>query len=221
MRHNTAGRKLGRTTASRLALFRNQIASLVSGERIVTTLPKAKELRPIAERDYPGRGAPARSRSSGGGRREPEQLRHTRRAPATGQHLRIVARTATGDGAEMAALVRRLRRGKGRQGATKASERRRARRRRTRRLAAEGAGASRRRREGATQHTQRRRPPRQGEVAAAPAKKAKPAKPDGGAAGRKGKTKGGDHLNPGRCRRSRRALASAAGLSFDQLRDSA
>ena len=50
MRHNTAGRKLGRTTASRLALFRNQIASLVSSERIVTTLPKAKELRPIAER---------------------------------------------------------------------------------------------------------------------------------------------------------------------------
>jgi len=50
MRHNVAGRKLGRTTSHRLALFRNQIASLLAEERIVTTLPKAKELRPIAER---------------------------------------------------------------------------------------------------------------------------------------------------------------------------
>lgn len=45
-----AGRKLGRTTAHRLAMFRNQLASLVMTERIVTTLPKAKELRPIAEK---------------------------------------------------------------------------------------------------------------------------------------------------------------------------
>jgi large subunit ribosomal protein L17 len=44
------GRKLGRTTAHRLALFRNQLQSLVDRERIVTTLPKAKELRPLAER---------------------------------------------------------------------------------------------------------------------------------------------------------------------------
>lgn len=50
MRHNTFGRKLGRTTSHRLAMFRNQLASLVESERIVTTLPKAKELRPIAER---------------------------------------------------------------------------------------------------------------------------------------------------------------------------
>lgn len=50
MRHNAFGRKLGRTTAHRLAMFRNQLASLVENERIVTTLPKAKELRPIAER---------------------------------------------------------------------------------------------------------------------------------------------------------------------------
>lgn len=50
MRHNMAGRKLGRTTAHRLAMFRNQLASLVMTERIVTTLPKAKELRPIAEK---------------------------------------------------------------------------------------------------------------------------------------------------------------------------
>lgn len=50
MRHNAFGRKLGRTTAHRLAMFRNQLASLMENERIVTTLPKAKELRPIAEK---------------------------------------------------------------------------------------------------------------------------------------------------------------------------
>jgi large subunit ribosomal protein L17 len=50
MRHNASGRKLGRTTAHRLALFRNQLASLVAQERIVTTVSKAKELRPLAER---------------------------------------------------------------------------------------------------------------------------------------------------------------------------
>ena len=50
MRHGMSNRKLGRTTSHRLAMFRNQIASLVLSERIVTTLPKAKELRPIAEK---------------------------------------------------------------------------------------------------------------------------------------------------------------------------
>jgi large subunit ribosomal protein L17 len=44
------GRKLGRTSSHREALFRNQLQSLVDKERIITTLPKAKELRPIAER---------------------------------------------------------------------------------------------------------------------------------------------------------------------------
>ncbi|MFL6193619.1 MAG: 50S ribosomal protein L17 [Thermoanaerobaculia bacterium] len=46
MRH----RKLGRVSSHREALFRNQLQSLVEKERIVTTLPKAKELRPIAEK---------------------------------------------------------------------------------------------------------------------------------------------------------------------------
>ena len=50
MRHNVHGRKLGRTTAHRTAMFRNQLASLVENEGIVTTLPKAKELRPLAEK---------------------------------------------------------------------------------------------------------------------------------------------------------------------------
>ena len=50
MRHNVHGRKLGRTSAHRKAMFRNQLASLVISERIKTTLPKAKELRPLAEK---------------------------------------------------------------------------------------------------------------------------------------------------------------------------
>ena len=50
MRHAVKGRKLGRTTSHREALFRNQLQSLVDKEKIVTTLPKAKELRPIAEK---------------------------------------------------------------------------------------------------------------------------------------------------------------------------
>ncbi len=50
MRHRVRGRKLGRTTAHRKALFRNQLTALFTHDRIVTTLPKAKELRPLAER---------------------------------------------------------------------------------------------------------------------------------------------------------------------------
>jgi large subunit ribosomal protein L17 len=50
MRHNVKGRKLGRTTEHRKAMFRNQICSLVLHGRIRTTLAKAKELRPIAEK---------------------------------------------------------------------------------------------------------------------------------------------------------------------------
>jgi large subunit ribosomal protein L17 len=50
MRHGYANRKLGRTAGHRSALFRNQLASLIASERIITTLPKAKELRPLAEK---------------------------------------------------------------------------------------------------------------------------------------------------------------------------
>ncbi|HYB54456.1 MAG TPA: 50S ribosomal protein L17 [Thermoanaerobaculia bacterium] len=50
MMHNRAGRKLRRTTAHRLAMFSNQLQSLMTHERIETTLTKAKELRPLAER---------------------------------------------------------------------------------------------------------------------------------------------------------------------------
>lgn len=50
MQHNRAGRKLGRTTAHRRSLFRNQLASLFTHERITTTVHKAKDLRPLAEK---------------------------------------------------------------------------------------------------------------------------------------------------------------------------
>ena len=50
MRHGKSHRKLGRTTAHRTAMFANMSASLIKHEQIVTTLPKAKELRPIVEK---------------------------------------------------------------------------------------------------------------------------------------------------------------------------
>src|SRR5215211_857134 len=50
MRHNVAHRKLGRVTEHRLAMLRNQAISLLRHERIETTIPKAKELRPFVGR---------------------------------------------------------------------------------------------------------------------------------------------------------------------------
>ena len=50
MRHRVAGRKLGRKTAHRIMMFRNLVTSFLDKERIRTTLPRAKEVRPIAER---------------------------------------------------------------------------------------------------------------------------------------------------------------------------
>jgi large subunit ribosomal protein L17 len=49
MRHNVAHRKLGRVTEHRIALLRNQATALLRHERIETTMPKAKELRPFVE----------------------------------------------------------------------------------------------------------------------------------------------------------------------------
>ena len=50
MRHRNQGRKLNVTTSHRIAMFANMAASLIKHEQIVTTLPKAKELRPIVEK---------------------------------------------------------------------------------------------------------------------------------------------------------------------------
>src|SRR5271165_5372368 len=50
MRHGVAGRKLGVTSSHRQAMFRNMATALLKHEQITTTLPKAKELRPVAEK---------------------------------------------------------------------------------------------------------------------------------------------------------------------------
>jgi large subunit ribosomal protein L17 len=50
MRHKMAHRKLNRTASHRKAMFANMASSLIEHEQIVTTLPKAKELRPIVEK---------------------------------------------------------------------------------------------------------------------------------------------------------------------------
>ncbi len=50
MRHGKAGRKLNRTASHRKAMFANMAASLIEHEQIVTTLPKAKELKPVVEK---------------------------------------------------------------------------------------------------------------------------------------------------------------------------
>jgi len=50
MKHKVAGRKLGRNPSHRKAMLRNIVTSLLEHERIVTTVPKAKEVRRIAEK---------------------------------------------------------------------------------------------------------------------------------------------------------------------------
>ena len=50
MRHKSGGRKLQRTSAHRIAMFRNMSASLIKHEQITTTVAKAKELRPYIEK---------------------------------------------------------------------------------------------------------------------------------------------------------------------------
>src|SRR6266513_3310922 len=50
MRHRVSHRKLGRVTEHRIAMLRNQAEALLRHERIETTIPKAKELRPFVER---------------------------------------------------------------------------------------------------------------------------------------------------------------------------
>jgi len=50
MRHGNAHRKLSRTPEHRKAMFANMAAALIKHEQIVTTLPKAKELRPVVEK---------------------------------------------------------------------------------------------------------------------------------------------------------------------------
>jgi large subunit ribosomal protein L17 len=50
MRHRKAGRRLGRNSSHQQAMLRNMVTSLLEHERLVTTAPKAKELRKLADR---------------------------------------------------------------------------------------------------------------------------------------------------------------------------
>ena len=50
MRHRNSGRKLGKTSSHRTAMFANMTAALIKHEQIKTTLPKAKDLRPVIEK---------------------------------------------------------------------------------------------------------------------------------------------------------------------------
>lgn len=50
MRHGNSGRRFARTSEHRKAMFANMAASLITHEQIVTTLPKAKDLRPVVEK---------------------------------------------------------------------------------------------------------------------------------------------------------------------------
>jgi large subunit ribosomal protein L17 len=50
MRHNVAGRRLGRTSGHRQALYRNLVTDLLKHEKLITTEAKAREVRPLAEK---------------------------------------------------------------------------------------------------------------------------------------------------------------------------
>jgi len=50
MRHGNSGRKLNKTSSHRRAMFGNMVASLIKHEQITTTLPKAKELKPLMDK---------------------------------------------------------------------------------------------------------------------------------------------------------------------------
>lgn len=112
MRHGMANRKLGRTSGHRAALFRNQLASLINRERIVTTLVKAKELRPLVEKLVTlGRDDSVHNRRQAARVVEPDALTKLfdtvapRFADRPGGYTRIVKLgPRRGDGAEMAIL---------------------------------------------------------------------------------------------------------------------
>ena len=89
MRHKVAHRKLGRKTEHRLSMLRNLCTSLMVEERLITTLPKAKELRPYAERVIT---LGKRALTAEG----PEQALHLRRQAAAYFHSGNANRTPDG-----------------------------------------------------------------------------------------------------------------------------
>ena len=113
MRHGNSGRKLNRTASHRKAMFANMAASLIEHEQIVTTLPKAKEIRPIVEKlvTLGKRGDLHARRQAIAAIRDEAQVRKlfdtiaTRYADRNGGYLRIMkAGFRHGDSAPMAVI---------------------------------------------------------------------------------------------------------------------
>jgi len=113
MRHGKSGRKLNRTASHRKAMFANMAASLIEHEQIVTTLPKAKEIRPIVEKlvTLGKRGDLHARRQAISAIRDETQVRKlfdtiaTRYADRNGGYLRIMkAGFRHGDSAPMAVI---------------------------------------------------------------------------------------------------------------------
>src|SRR5262249_60769148 len=114
MKHRVAGRKLGRTSAHRLAVLRNLSTDLFRHERIQTTLMKAKELRPFAERlitagkagDVHARRRVARHIHDGTVARKLVETLSTRFAERPGGYTRIIKLRPRRRGAPQMAIVR-------------------------------------------------------------------------------------------------------------------
>lgn len=113
MRHRVGQRKLQRPTEHRMAMLRNMVTSLLEHEKIRTTVPKAKEARPIAERmiTLAKRGGLANMRLAGRTIRSKDVLQKTfselkeRYASRPGGYTRLVRLGyRQGDNAEMALL---------------------------------------------------------------------------------------------------------------------
>jgi large subunit ribosomal protein L17 len=113
MRHGNSGRKLNRTSSHRKAMFANMAASLIVHEQIVTTLPKAKEIRPIVEKlvTLGKRGDLHARRQAISQIRDNDAVRKlfdaiaTRYATRNGGYIRIMkAGFRTGDNAPMAVV---------------------------------------------------------------------------------------------------------------------
>ncbi|MDZ7824116.1 MAG: 50S ribosomal protein L17 [Ahrensia sp.] len=113
MRHGNSGRKLNRTSSHRKAMFANMAASLIEHEQIITTLPKAKELRPIVEKlvTLGKRGDLHARRQVASSIRDEDQTRKLfasiapRYVDRNGGYLRIMkAGFRTGDNAPMAVI---------------------------------------------------------------------------------------------------------------------
>ena len=113
MRHGFRGRRFNRSSAHREAMFSNMSAALIKHEQIVTTLPKAKELRPIVEKlvTLGKKGGLAMRRQAISEMRDKDQVRKlfdtlaTRYKDRQGGYTRIIkAGFRYGDNAPMAVI---------------------------------------------------------------------------------------------------------------------